>query len=171
MWSSSVIGWFSTFSCSLFSCNKAAAKPTTFSKWLMSKRMKAWGWWCILCVLLYLVTRWLWNTAEAWTAHVSQWGPIAQCLIHGVNKHIICLWTQWRWNKATHVQVYSWHTRWPFMNLGLKATDRMIIHVEVTAVCCCDRAGGNSVLYLEPQGLLEPHQEHRWLAKESWSSS
>lgn len=73
-------------------------------------RMKAWGWWCILYVLLYLVTRWLWNTAEAWTAHVSQWGPIAQCLIHGVNKHIICLWTQWRWNKATHLQVYSWHT-------------------------------------------------------------
>lgn len=110
MWSSSAIGWFSTFSCSLSSCNKAAAKPTTFSKWLMSMRMKACGCWCILCVLLYLVTRWLWNTAEAWTAHVSQWGPIAQCLIHGVNKHIICLWTQWRWNKAAHLQVYSWHT-------------------------------------------------------------
>lgn len=53
------------------------------------------------------------------------------------------------------------------MNLGLKATDRVIIHVEITAVCCCDRAGGNSVPYPEPQGLLGPHPEHRWLAKES----
>lgn len=177
MWSSSAIGWFSIFSCSLSSCNiewNPTVKQTTFSKWIISMWLKARGWLCILCVLLYLVTWWLWNTAEAWTAHLSQWGPIAQCLIYRVNKCIICLWTQWRWNKAAHMQVYSrtrahtcTHTHWPFMNLGLKATDRVIIHVEITAVCCCDRASGNSVTYPEQQELLEPHPEPPWLAEES----
>lgn len=182
MWSSSAIGWFSTFSCSLSSCNtkvNASAKPATFSKWFMSMWMKAWGCVCvcILCVLLYLVTRRLWNTAEAWPAHLSQRGPIAQGLIHRVNKHIICLWTQWRWNKAAHVQFYSWQTHththiWgPFMNLGLKATDVVIVHPEITVVWCCGRSGGNLVTYPEQQELLRPHPEHQRLAEESWSSS
>lgn len=134
---------------------------------------------CILCVLLYLVTRRLWNTAEAWPAHLSQRGSIAQGLIHRVNKHIICLWTQWRWNKAAHVQFYSWQTHthththiWgPFMNLGLKATDVVIVHPEITVVWCCGRSGGNLVTYPEQQELLRPHPEHQRLAEESWSSS
>lgn len=55
----------------------------------------------------YLVTRWLWDTAEAGAAHLRQRGPIAQRLVHRVNNAIICLYT--RQNKETHVQFYSWH--------------------------------------------------------------
>lgn len=114
MWSSSAIGRFSTFSSSLSSCNKnreCGSKANTIFEVSNAGASEAPGLCaCILCVRLYLVTRWLWNTAEAWTAHLSQWGPIAQCLIHRVNKHIICLWTQWRRNKAAHVRFYSRHT-------------------------------------------------------------
>lgn len=44
-------------------------------------------------VFLYLMTGWLWNTAEAGATHLSQWCPIAKCLIHRVNDAIICLYT------------------------------------------------------------------------------
>lgn len=86
------------------------AKSTIFLVWLMSTWMNDWGYLCILCAFLYLMTRWLWNTAEAGATNLSQRRPIAQCLVHRVNNDIICLYTQPRWNKETHMQFYSWHT-------------------------------------------------------------
>ncbi len=72
------------------------AESTIFLVWLMSTwiHMNNRVCLCSFCVFLYLMTRWLRDTAEAGATHLSQRRPIAQRLIHRVDNAIICLYTQ-----------------------------------------------------------------------------
>lgn len=112
MCSSSAIGWFSSLSCSFSPCNRERIITSKVSNILGKTNISLsefLGLSAYFMCVLYLMTRWLWNTAEAGATHLSQRSPVAQCLIHRVNNDIICFCTQTTRNKATHRQSYSWH--------------------------------------------------------------
>lgn len=60
-----------------------------------------------VCVILYLVTGWLCNTAEAGATHLSQRRPVAKSLVHGVNNAVICLCTTRGKVDQSHIQLFQ----------------------------------------------------------------
>ena len=130
MCSSSAIGWFSSLSCSFSPCNReriTASKVSNFLGKINISLSEFLGSSAYFMCVLYLMTRWLWNTAKAGATHLSQRSPIAQCLIHRVNNDIICFCAQTTRNKAMHRQSYSWPLDW-------RPPGTEVIHPGITAV-------------------------------------
>lgn len=65
------------------------------SAWI---NVHGWGWPCIL----HLMTGGFGDTSKAGATHLSQWRPVAQRLVHGVNNDTFCLCRQTKSLKMCH---------------------------------------------------------------------
>lgn len=137
MCSSSAIGWFSSLSgCfSTYNTERVVASNVNNIPGVINCQHECICL-CILCVFLYLMTRWLWDTAKAGATHLSKRRPIAQCLIHRVNNAIICLYTgpdKMEQSNTCAVLMLTLYTQWPGRHQGSKATDMVISHPEINS--------------------------------------
>ncbi len=132
---------------------------------------------CVLCVFLYLMTRWLCDTAKAGATHLSQWRPIAQRLVHGIDNATICLCT---WPDRTEQSNTSsfiadtilTHTHTPpSTHRGLSRIKEWRPQTRWLVILRCFESACVSITHPGQQEPPWPHPAHQCWAEESWSFS